>query len=134
MLLDDAFSVVTGGKLRPIHRFVYLLTVWVCFPYGTFTIWKKRVLNTTFLSSNKFIEAPLYDISQNEADIETNFITNIPNDSSISPVDKDIASSIQQRIRNLPFDFWLREKKKISGKNHACAYFPDIFDLKFNNK
>jgi hypothetical protein len=48
--------------------------------------------------------------------------------------DEEMAPLIQQRVPNVPFEFWLREKSKIYGKNHTCAFYPNVFDIKFNNK
>ena len=48
--------------------------------------------------------------------------------------DEELAPLIQQRVPNVPFEFWIKEKSKIYGKNHTCAFYPNVFDIKFNNK
>lgn len=45
-----------------------------------------------------------------------------------------LAPFIQERVPNVPFEFWLREKNRIYGKNHTCAFYPSVFDIKYNNK
>lgn len=48
--------------------------------------------------------------------------------------DEEMAPFIQRRVPNVPFEFWIKEKSKIYGKNHTCAFYPNVFDIKFNNK
>ena len=52
-----------------------------------------------------------------------------------SPTNEEqLAPFIQERVPNVPFEFWLREKNRIYGKNHTCAFYPSVFDIKYNNK
>lgn len=50
-----------------------------------------------------------------------------------SSSDGELVNLIQKRVPNLTFDLWMKEKSKIYGKNHTCAFYPNIFDIKFNN-
>jgi hypothetical protein len=55
------------------------------------------------------------------------------------PQDKnDMETFIQGLAPNVPYEFWMREKTKnavnISKIKLKCAYFPSVFDLRFNNK
>lgn len=53
---------------------------------------------------------------------------------SAPSAEQQLAPLIQANVPNVPFEFWLREKNRIYGKNHTCAFYPSVFDIKYNNK
>lgn len=119
---------------------MYLLALWMCFCYGTYNVWNRHVFGSAFLLQN-IADPPLIrptKVSYGELAVGADDFLLAPetpiDEPQISQDDNDIASLIQRRIPNLPFDFWQRENSKIRNKNHRCASYPSIFDLKFNNK
>jgi hypothetical protein len=147
-----------GNHLRPLQRSVYVLVVWTCLCYGLFQISSHGSgggdsssggggagyagagpVNSRLLLQ-KVTETPLTSTAASSGvAVGTQPITStdpaaLKIDKQKIPDDDEMAPFIQQRVPNVPFEFWLREKAKIYGKNHTCAFYPSVFDIKFNNK
>lgn len=149
-----------GNQLRPLQRSVYLLVVWTCLCYGLFQISSRGAgdssngmgagyagagpVNSRLLLQ-KVTETPLTSTAASSGVLAigtgTQPVTSISSDPVAIKIDKqksldddEMAPFIQRRVPNVPFEFWVREKAKIYGKNHTCAFYPSVFDIKFNNK
>lgn len=152
-----------SSQLRPLQRSVYLLVAWTCLCYAVFQISSRGVndsgnigagyagagpvnsrlllqkvtetppASTSTLSQSSFLGVGTQP-SQFGATSATDSVSGVKVDRHKSLGDEEMAPLIQQRVPNVPFEFWLREKSKIYGKNHTCAFYPNVFDIKFNNK
>lgn len=127
-------SLLTGGKLRPHQRFIYLLAIWMCLCYGFFHTWISQEKNFILLQNNYNFGV---NNRNNRLDITNKEISGVINKEQ-TPNDKnEMESFIQGVAPNVPYEFWMREKAKNSEKNpikQKCAYFPSVFDIRFNNK
>lgn len=144
-----------GNPLRPLQRSVYLLVVWTCLCYGLFQISSRGSgdssngngavyagagpVNSRLLLQ-KVTETPLTSTAASSGVVVgTQLVTStdpagIKIDRQKFQGDDDMAPFIQRRVPNVPFEYWLKKKDKIYGKNHTCAFYPSVFDIKFNNK
>ena len=50
-----------------------------------------------------------------------------------APSEEEMAATLQQRVPNVPVQYWVQHKANITIKNHTCAVYPSIMDLRFNN-
>ena len=131
------FSLLTGGKLRPHQRFIYLLTIWMCLYYGVFHVWIAQERNW-IIPLNYNVGATTND-RDNRRGPEHKISIDVINKRIQKKDDNhDVESFIQELAPNVPYEFWVREKAKISNNKNKiknkCAYFPSVFDLRFNNK
>ena len=144
-----------GNQLRPLQRSVYLLVVWTCLCYGLFQISSRGGADSqsgagyagagpvnSRLLLQKVTETPLTStaassgvaIGTGTQPVTSTDPAGVKIDRQKTLGDDEMAPFIQRRVPNVPFEFWLREKSKIYGKNHTCAFYPSVFDIKFNNK
>lgn len=146
-----------GNHLRPFQRSVYVLVVWTCLCYGLFQISSHGSADSSSsgagagyagagpvnsrLLLQKVTETPLTSTAASSG-VAVGTATQPATSTDPAGVkidrtkptdEEDMAPFIQQRVPNVPFEFWLREKAKIYGKNHTCAFYPSVFDIKFNN-
>ena len=146
------WSPLAGGN-RPFQRSVYLLVIWTCLCYGLFQISSRGSVDSSSnggyagagpvnsrLLLQKVTETPTSTAASNGVATGTQPSSGstdsvaVKVDRQKSPDDDELAPFIQRRIPNVPFEYWLKEKSKIYGKNHTCAFYPSVFDIKFNNE
>ena len=130
------FSLLTGGKLRPHQRFIYLLTIWMCLCYGVFHVWIAQDRN--WITSRNYKVNAANDRDNNRRPEHKISIDVINKTIQKKDDNHNVESFIQELAPNVPYEFWVREKAKISNNKNKiknkCASFPSVFDLRFNNK
>lgn len=128
-----------------------VLVLWMCLSFGLFHIWgtenvgedPPKSIRSTYDDFQFFLQKATqmaltstlsYNEKSNQPD--NNLTTNQLSANRKEVVANDNESFIQSLAPNVPYEFWMREKSKISsGKfKHTCAYYPSVLDLQFNNK
>lgn len=133
----------SNSRWRSHQCFVLLLLLWMCFCYVFYQIWRQRV-DVLLPENNRFPHhaQPMQSLSEEEISEQSRIIssgnensitdyTNVRDRQQTSEVEE--LSSIQRRALNLPYDIWMKYSAKLKGTRPKCAYFPNVFEMKFNN-
>lgn len=143
--VDPGMLMVPLKRLRSSRRAVSVLVIWTCLCYALFQFSSNSESNAyvgtnvnTRLLLQKVTETPVSTTpatAVGAAAPVSDAVTSVqrvdPANSNLN--DEELTPMIARRIPNVPFEFWLKEKSKIYGKNHTCAFYPNVFDIKFNN-
>lgn len=128
------------GIENQLYRRGFLSVILMCFCY-IFIIqnsWKGLFDSTQKNGGTTNEPAYFHFSSENETDSSLitvrDLVFDIQVDRQKSPTDDVLASSIQQRYSNLPYEFWLKERNKIHYQNKTCAFYPHLYDIKFSNE
>jgi len=130
-------------RLRSSRRAVSVLAIWTCFCYALFQF-SSNSESSAYVGANvntrlllqKVTETPLSTTPMMASNVGSlaDTVTSVPRIDTInSNLNDELTPMIARRIPNVPFEYWLKEKSKIYGKNHTCAFYPNVFDIKFNN-
>ena len=142
MNADAGMLLVPLKKLRLSRRSVSVVAIWTCLCYALFQF-SPNSESSAYIGANvntrlllqKVTETPVSTTASGAASVAVDSVTSVPRaDTANSNLKEDeLTPMIARRIPNVPFEFWLKEKSKIYGKNHTCAFYPNVFDIKFNN-
>ena len=133
-----------GG--RRVQRLVTLLVLWTFVCYGLFQLTTLNDAGAYISVSSRLLLQKVTDpaTAQPDAGAETPSSAAVSGDVVVddpwpsvdqrqSPSEQELAQTIQKGVPNVPLAYWVKEKSKISSKNHTCAVYPSVLDIKFNN-
>ncbi|XP_076033541.1 uncharacterized protein LOC143020728 [Oratosquilla oratoria] len=130
---------------RALKKGIYMLALWLSVCYVVFRFSGQE--DTTYTGTTMTGRLLLQKVVETRAPFAS-VTTEAPNNSTPetslnelepfidrSPTlsDQEIAKQLQQKIPNLPIQYWHKYKGKVLSKNSTCAKFPSIYDLSFNN-
>ena len=129
-----------GGHRRRLQRLVSVLVVWTFVCYGLFQLTSPNeagayigsAVNSRLLLQ-KVTDSPLLTTGSAMSDAAAAGDRAPKIDVQDTPKEEELAALIQKGVPNVPFAFWMREKGRIVSKNHTCAIYPSVFDIRFNN-
>lgn len=136
--------IVGGNQLRiVIQRSLFLFVIWICtiayFRYnsGLRPVSSKNELCSDAIQNDQQVANyvdTITEISDSTSEFNDNYV-DIKSDTAIRS-QEEIVHYNQLLMPNVPFEFWWEQNqnKNKTGKKHKCAYFPNLFDLKFDNK
>ena len=109
----------------------------MCLCYGLFHVWIAQERNW-IIPLNYNVGATTNDRDNSRGPEHKISIDVINKTIQKKDENHDVESFIQDLAPNVPYEFWVREKAKISNNKNKiknkCADFPSVFDLRLNNK
>jgi len=127
--------------MKKWRRVVYVLFVWSTLCYGLF-LFSGNGQSSEYVGANVNTRLLLQKVTETppstpssptspSAAAAVDAVDNAPKANQSK--EAELTPLIARKIPNIPFEFWLKEKSKIYTKNHTCAFYPNVFDIKFNN-